>query len=208
MQDLVLTAIAYTISLATLNTGARYYAMMLIPATVAGPQILVYKALNLHIARPYPKCAAGVAMIYSIGGISNIWASYMYVDAPHYYVAFGTCFGRAALLLTTITVCRWRVRHLNRLLDGTPEEVTEAMKSGVTQTQVDLGLVVRWLLNHAGGQAGQTTGCSPSCGPRSYGCSTRHRGLWKKGLRPVIFSLASVAFGCMLCQLKIMCLCT
>ncbi|CAK7231238.1 hypothetical protein SBRCBS47491_007863 [Sporothrix bragantina] len=136
---IALAAIAYTISLATLNTGARYFAMMLIPATVAGPQILVYKTLNLHIARPYPKRAAGVAMINSIGGISNIWASYLYVDAPHYYVAFGTCFGCATLLLTTITVYRWHVRRLNRLLDGTPEEVAQAMKSGVTQTQVDLG---------------------------------------------------------------------
>ncbi|CAK7211100.1 hypothetical protein SCUCBS95973_001016 [Sporothrix curviconia] len=136
---IALAAIAYTISLATLNTGARYFAMMLIPATVAGPQILVYKTLNLHIARPYPKRAAGVAMINSIGGISNIWASYLYVDAPHYYVAFGTCFGCATLLLTTITVYRWHVRRLNRLLDGTPDEVAEAMKSGVTHTQVDLG---------------------------------------------------------------------
>ncbi|EPE04637.1 mfs transporter [Ophiostoma piceae UAMH 11346] len=136
---IAMAAIAYTISMATLNTGARYFAMMLIPATVAGPQILVYKTLNLHIARPYQKRAAGVAMINSIGGISNIWASYLYIDAPHYYVAFGTCFGCAALLFTTITVYRFHVRKLNRLLDGTSEEVAQAMKSGVTQTQVDLG---------------------------------------------------------------------
>lgn len=43
------------------------------------------------MARPFPKRAAGVAMINSLGGLSNIWASYLYVDPPHYYVAFGTC---------------------------------------------------------------------------------------------------------------------
>ncbi|KAH8901233.1 MFS general substrate transporter [Thozetella sp. PMI_491] len=134
-----IAVIAYVISLATLNTGARYFAMMLIPATVAGPQILVYKTLNLHMARPFPKRAAGVAMINSLGGLSNIWASYLYVDPPHYYVAFGTCLGCVALFFTTITIYRWHVRKLNRLLDGTPEEVAIAMKSGVTQTQVDLG---------------------------------------------------------------------
>lgn len=48
-------------------------------------------------------------------------------------------FGCVALFFITITVYRFHVRKLNRLLDGTPEEVAQAMKSGVTQTQVDLG---------------------------------------------------------------------
>jgi hypothetical protein len=50
---------------------------------------MVYKTVNLHFARPYPKRAAVVAIVNSIGGISNIWASYLYYDGPHYYAAFG-----------------------------------------------------------------------------------------------------------------------
>jgi hypothetical protein len=30
-------------------------------------------------------------MMNSIGGTAPIWASYLYVDGPHYYVAFGCC---------------------------------------------------------------------------------------------------------------------
>lgn len=52
---------------------------------------MIYKTLNLHMARPYPKRAAGTAMINSIGGLSNIWASYLYYGPPRYYAAFGTC---------------------------------------------------------------------------------------------------------------------
>lgn len=52
---------------------------------------MVYKTTNLHIARPFTKRAASVAIVNSIGGISNIWASYLYYDGPHYYAAFGTC---------------------------------------------------------------------------------------------------------------------
>lgn len=52
---------------------------------------MIYKTMNVHMARPYPKRAAGVAMINAIGGISNVWASYLYFDAPHYYAAFGAC---------------------------------------------------------------------------------------------------------------------
>ena len=50
---------------------------------------MIYKTLNIHMARPYPKRAAGVAMINAIGGLSNLWASYLYFDGPWYYAAFG-----------------------------------------------------------------------------------------------------------------------
>jgi len=50
---------------------------------------MLYKTLNVHMARPYPKRAAGVAMINAIGGLSNIWTAYLYYGAPRYYAAFG-----------------------------------------------------------------------------------------------------------------------
>ena len=107
---LATAVVAYIIPLATVNTAGRYVAMMLMPSVVgklfcpfdlvsffrkastklsaAIPQIMIYKTMNLHMARPYPKRAAGVAMINSIGGISNIWASYLYYDSPRYTAAF------------------------------------------------------------------------------------------------------------------------
>lgn len=109
VTSLACGVVAYTIPLCTLKTAARYFAMMLMPSvnsepqiylkddqalltmqsSPAIPQIMIYKTMNLHMARPYPKRAAGVAMINSIGGLSNIWASYLYYDGPHYYAAFG-----------------------------------------------------------------------------------------------------------------------
>ena len=80
--------VAYIIPLSTINTAARYVAMMLMPSVIAIPQIMIYKTMNLHMARPYPKRAAGVAMINSIGGLSNVWASYLYYDSPRYTAAF------------------------------------------------------------------------------------------------------------------------
>jgi hypothetical protein len=80
--------VAYIIALSTLNTGARYFAMMLTPSVCSGPQILLYKTLHLHMARPFPKRVAGVAMINAIGGLSNVWGSYLYYDGPHFYAAF------------------------------------------------------------------------------------------------------------------------
>lgn len=52
---------------------------------------MIYKTMNLHMARPYPKRAAGVAMTNAIGGLSNIWASYLYYNPPRFFAAFGCC---------------------------------------------------------------------------------------------------------------------
>jgi hypothetical protein len=45
----------------------------------------------------------------------------------------------AALFAFTLTGYKYYVRYLNRLLDGTPEDVQKAMTKGVTKEMVDLG---------------------------------------------------------------------
>lgn len=47
--------------------------------------------------------------------------------------------GCATAFFIVITGYTIHVRRLNKLLGGTPEEQRRAMKSGVTQQQVDLG---------------------------------------------------------------------
>lgn len=100
---------------------------------------MLYKTLNLHIARPYPKRAAGVAMINAIGGLSNIWGSYLYYDAPRYYAAFGCLLACSVAFFIVLTIYGAHVRRMNTLLNGTAEDQLLALKGGVTQQQVDLG---------------------------------------------------------------------
>ncbi|KAI0884330.1 major facilitator superfamily domain-containing protein [Annulohypoxylon maeteangense] len=136
---LAFAILAYSVALGTIKMGPRYFAMMLMPSVCTGPQIMIYKTMNVHMARPYPKRAAGVAMINAIGGLSNVWASYLYFSAPHYSAAFGTLLGCTIAFFITITGYSIYVRRINKLLSGTPEEQRRAMKSGVTQQQIDLG---------------------------------------------------------------------
>lgn len=82
--------IMYIIPMATTSVGARYFAMMMLPFSSVGPQILLYKTINLHLARPTSKRAAASALVNAIGGTSNIWMSYVYIHPPHYFTAFGT----------------------------------------------------------------------------------------------------------------------
>jgi hypothetical protein len=46
--------------------------------------------------------------------------------------------GCAAVFMAVLTGYRFHIRKLNKLLDGTPEDQLKALKSGVTQQQIDL----------------------------------------------------------------------
>lgn len=137
---IAIAMVMYIIPMSTDNVGARYFSMMILPFASVGPQILMYKTINLHLARPISKRAAASALVNAIGGTSNIWASYLYYAPPRFYAAFGTLMGCAALFALTITVYRWLVLRDNKRLDsGEPEQVAKVIKRGVTQEMVDLG---------------------------------------------------------------------
>lgn len=129
----------YIIPMATTNVGARYFSMMLLPFASVGPQILLYKTINLHLARPISKRAAASALVNAIGGTSNIWASYLYYQAPHFYAAFGTLMGCAFLFAATLTFYRFLILRENKRLDsGDPQQIAKVIKGGVTEQMVDL----------------------------------------------------------------------
>ncbi|EXJ85324.1 hypothetical protein A1O1_05688 [Capronia coronata CBS 617.96] len=129
----------YIIPMATTNVGARYFSMMILPFSSVGPQILMYKTISLHLARPISKRAAASALVNAIGGTSNIWASYLYYQAPHFYAAFGTLMACAFLFAGTITFYRWLVLRENRRLDsGDPQQIAKVIRGGVTEEMVGL----------------------------------------------------------------------
>ncbi|KAH8894708.1 putative pantothenate transporter [Thozetella sp. PMI_491] len=135
-----IACIMYIIPMTTLNVGARYFSMMILPFASVGPQLLLYKTINLHLARPTSKRAAASALVNAIGGTSNIWASYLYYAPPQFFAAFGTLMGCALLFAATITFYRWLVLRENRRLDsGNPAEIAKVIKGGVTEEMVQLG---------------------------------------------------------------------
>ncbi|CAH0034038.1 unnamed protein product [Clonostachys rhizophaga] len=130
----------YIIPMATVNIGGRYFAMMMLPFASVGPQLLLYKTINLHLARPVAKRAAASALVNAIGGTANIWSSYLYFGAPHFYAAFGTLMGCAFIFMLTITFYRWYILRENKRLDsGEPEQIAKVIKGGVTEEMVQLG---------------------------------------------------------------------
>jgi MFS family permease len=136
---IAISVVMYIIPMSTLNVGARYFSMVMLPFASVGPQLLLYKTINLHLARPISKRAAASALVNAIGGTSNIWTSYLYYQGPHFYAAFGTLMGSGLLLGVTVTVYRWVVSRENKRLDsGEPEQIAKAIKGGVTEEMVQL----------------------------------------------------------------------
>jgi hypothetical protein len=152
MINIGLAICTYIVPMATLSVPGRYVAMIFMPCTSVGPQLLLYKTINHHMPRPLAKRAATIALMNSIGGTSNIWASYLWFAGPRYFAAFGTCgylwirlgaddsvIAAAVAFAITITGYLLYVRHENKLLDGTPEQVDKVKGRGVTTEQVDMG---------------------------------------------------------------------
>ncbi|KAJ5949753.1 hypothetical protein N7454_001337 [Penicillium verhagenii] len=129
LSCIAISIVMYIIPMTTVNVGARYFSMMILPFASVGPQLLLYKTINLHLARPVSKRAAASALVNAIGGTSNIWASYLYYAGPHFYAAFGTLMGAAVLFAITITVYRWLVLRENQRLDsGDPSKIAQVVK--------------------------------------------------------------------------------
>lgn len=139
LMCIAISIVMYIIPMTTVNVGARYFSMMILPFASVGPQLLLYKTINLHLARPVSKRAAASALVNAIGGTSNIWASYLYYAGPHFYAAFGTLMGSAVLFAITITTYRWLVLRENKRLDsGDRDKISKVIKGGVTEEMVQL----------------------------------------------------------------------
>ncbi|KAI9152345.1 transporter [Paramyrothecium foliicola] len=140
LMCIAIAVVMYIIPLATVNVGARYFSMMILPFASVGPQLVLYKTINLHLARPTSKRAAASALVNAIGGTSNIWASYLYYAPPQFFAAFGTLMGCALLFAVTITFYRWLVVRENKRLDsGNPDDIAKVMQGGVTDEMVQMG---------------------------------------------------------------------
>ncbi|WVR07255.1 hypothetical protein IAU60_004296 [Kwoniella sp. DSM 27419] len=139
MGCLAVGIVIYVIAVSTLNVGARYFAILFTPLSNVVPQLFIYNTLSLHVPRPYPKRAAGLALINAIGGTSNVWSAYVWYAPPHFYAGFGMVLACNTLFMLVITGYRFYVRRENRKLDAGGDQAKHAMRHGITQQQIDLG---------------------------------------------------------------------
>ncbi|OJZ87015.1 hypothetical protein ASPFODRAFT_188916 [Aspergillus luchuensis CBS 106.47] len=120
----------FVIAAATLNTGARYFAMILMVAGGHGSNAVVLAWTQKTMLRPRIKRASAVAFVNAFGNLSQIFSSYFYPDssAPRYVTAMAanSAFSLGAIVLALFM--RFVLRRANRRIDRGETTVTEEMR--------------------------------------------------------------------------------
>ncbi|KAJ5016765.1 putative transcriptional regulatory protein [Colletotrichum sp. SAR 10_99] len=88
VAPLGVTLAANVIAVSTLNVGARYTAMMLMPASFYAGSTVLLSWIAGTINQPVTKRAAAIALIVSVCNTPNVWTPYLYNGAPRYFAAF------------------------------------------------------------------------------------------------------------------------
>lgn len=132
---LVITLFANIIAVSTLNTAARYTAMMLMPASFYAAVVVLLSWITGTLNQPVAKRASAIALIISVCNTSNIWTPYLYNSAPRYFVAFTVNLVAAAAAILVATISRFYLQRQNQKLnDG-----KLVGKSGPTKAQITSG---------------------------------------------------------------------
>ncbi|KAE8137407.1 major facilitator superfamily domain-containing protein [Aspergillus pseudotamarii] len=129
---LVLAIIGFVIVAATLNTGARDFAMIAMVAGGHGPNAVLLAWVQKTMLRPRIKRASAVAFVNAVGNISQIFSSYLYPDSslPRYVLAMSVnaAFSLAVIILTLFM--RIVLLRTNKRLARGETTVEQEMKGG------------------------------------------------------------------------------
>ncbi|EGV65335.1 MFS general substrate transporter [Yamadazyma tenuis ATCC 10573] len=119
---LIISMISFIISAATMNTGARYFAMCIMIPSLYCSFTIILTWMSNSMPRPPIKRAISIALMNCLSNSTSIWNSYLYPSSsgPQYKVAFvcNCVFILLAMVFATLT--RFRLVQLNkRLVNGT-----------------------------------------------------------------------------------------
>lgn len=114
---LCLSVVANIIAVSSLNTAARYVAMMLMPGSVYMASTVLLSWITGTLNQPKQKRASAIAFINATCNTPNIWTSYLYTGAPRYLVAFLVNMAASAVAIIVAIITRTYLRRLNNKMD-------------------------------------------------------------------------------------------
>lgn len=117
VSPLIVTLVANIIALSSLNTAARYVAMMLMPASFYSAAIVVLSWITGSLSQPANKRASAIAFINAMCNTPNIWGSYLYYGSPRYVTAFAVCVAATGLAIAFAVATKIHLSRLNAKMD-------------------------------------------------------------------------------------------
>lgn len=135
---LLISLASFIISAATLNTGARYFAMCIMIPSLYCSFTIILTWMSNSMPRPPVKRAIAIALMNCLSNSTSIWNAYLYPssDAPQYLVAFICNCVFIAIAAVFALLTRMRLVQLNkRIANGTMKWENELGK-GVDGSQI------------------------------------------------------------------------
>ncbi|KAI0390880.1 nicotinamide mononucleotide permease [Xylariaceae sp. FL0594] len=112
---------ANIIALSTLDVGARYFAILLLPASTFSAAVIILSWITSTLAQPRAKRAAALGLINAICNTSNAWTPFLFFDdgnAPRYPVALAVFIAATVISAAFALATRTYLRSLNTKLDA------------------------------------------------------------------------------------------
>ncbi|KAF8326515.1 major facilitator superfamily domain-containing protein [Cantharellus anzutake] len=110
---LTVATLAHAVILSTTAVAPRYFAMLLLPASIFASMSVTWSWIFQTIDQPPEKRAAAFAFLNSICNSTNIWTSYLYTGPPQYLLAFSVNIVALLPAMAFATLTKWHLKRLN-----------------------------------------------------------------------------------------------
>ncbi|CAK9436317.1 uncharacterized protein LODBEIA_P08750 [Lodderomyces beijingensis] len=113
---LVCAMVAFIIAVATLNTGARYFSMILMIPALYSAFVVILTWISNCCPRPPAKRAVCIALVNCLSNSTSIWNAFLYpsTDGPRYVKAMSCNIAFLVLSILFVMMLRIRLMVLNK----------------------------------------------------------------------------------------------
>lgn len=120
VSPLLIALASFIISVSTLNTGAPYFAMVIMVPSIYCSFTTILSWMSNSVPRPPLKRAIALSLLNCLSNSASIWNAYLYPSsaAPRYTVAFTCNCVFIALAIACAVALRLRLQILNRRIDN------------------------------------------------------------------------------------------
>ncbi|KAL2789216.1 major facilitator superfamily domain-containing protein [Aspergillus keveii] len=137
MWPLAVAIVGFVVAAASLITGARYFAMILMVGGGHGANAVLLAWTQKTMIRPRIERASAVAFVNAFGNLSGIFSSYLYPDSskPRYVLAMSANSGFSLGVIVLAVFMRFVLLRANKRLERGETTVAQEMR-GESQREI------------------------------------------------------------------------
>ncbi|PSK35846.1 hypothetical protein C7M61_004328 [Candidozyma pseudohaemuli] len=120
ISPMVVALAAFIIAVSTLNTGARYFSMVIMVPAIYCSFTTILSWMSNSCPRPPLKRAIALSLMNCLSNSASIWNAYLYPSSagPRYTVAFTCNCVFVGLAIVCAVALRWRLQVLNKRIEN------------------------------------------------------------------------------------------